>query len=401
MTIDPILEHRLRTLSVRKVKRKLREYLIFFGYLLAFPMSYIVVTAYSKLKNRHYKFATLNFSSIGHALKVDAFARRVQNEKSHNEYIFISAYQKIINPYFYQLIERKFKIIKNPFLGFFLISLIKIPNALNFNALVKDLTIDELKKYSQVSWFIEEDYARGQELLKGLGIAINGWYVCFFARDNAYNENFNYGDERDYNLTYHSVRNSDIATYELAINFILNKGGCVIRMGMIAEKPLNIRHPNLIDYPYSSFKSDFADIYLMCHAKFVVGCPSGIVDVSSINNVPLGAVNSCIPWLGHQRKHVIFVPKLFQYIKSKKYLSLNEHAKIFQSVDNSIVFNGLMRQHGLRLIDNSEDEILLVVQKMYEYFIESEKGFELLLGEDNKIMPEFLALFPDLISDLY
>ena len=137
---------------------------------------------------------------------------------------------------------------------------------------------------------------------------------------------------------------------------------------------------------------------MMCHAKFVVGCPSGIVDISSITDVPLAAVNCCLPWLGHQRKNVIFMPKLFKYTKTKKYISLTQHEKIFNTAINAITFSGLLKKHGLRLVDNSEDEILLAVMKMYEYFVETKVGFTLFLGEDNMIMPEFLMRYPELIS---
>ncbi len=369
-----------------------------------FPFVYLAVLMFSMWTGKIYLFGTVNIASIGGwALQLDAFLRRTQGHPANIRYMFITGYIDPINPYFYELMKRQVSVIEAPILKFFLMPLVRIPNKLQFSNQLKYLKPEEIDHYPAVSWFNAQDHLRGRELLRKLGLeSKESWYVCFFARDNAYNENHNSGDELNYNLTYHSTRNSDIDTYVESMQYVLDRGGYVIRMGMIATKPVGYTHPRLIDYPFCDQKSDFADVYLMCHGKFVIGSGSGVVDLSSIVDMPLGCVNSNLFWLGYERANMIFIPKLIRSTVTGVLLTTTQYHELFSAdagADNIIVHNGIMKMNSLVYVDNSSEDLLLVTEVMYQKFVETEEGCERFCGRQGQIWPGFFERHPQLLVD--
>lgn len=401
--MSPLLAHRLRTLSVRKLVRIAMSLTARGIYASLFPFAYVAVQVYAKLNDKQYRFGIVNLSSIGGSLMLDAFLRRTRDHSKNIRYIFVLRYGPVINPYFYELMKRHVTVIETPLLRFFLTSLVRVPNPLCVTDLLDYIGPTEVGQYPPTNWFNKQDHMRGRTLLEKLGVtAPDAWYVCFFARDNSYNETYNTGDERNYNLTYHSSRNSDIDTYEDAIKFVLEQGGYVIRMGMVVSKPVGFKHPRLIDYPFSEFRSDFADVYLMCHGKFVIGCGSGIVDLSSIVDMPLGCVNNYLFWLGYERENMIFIPKMIQSTVTGKYLSTASYQRLFAKgtgADNIIVHIGIMKKNKLRYVNNSPADILFITTAMHQKFIKTRDGCDRHLGREGQIWPEFFVQRPELLSN--
>lgn len=403
--MNHIFAHRLRTLSVEKLFRLGKRIATHAVHMCLFPVAYCVAWMFAKWTGKTYLFASVNVASIGGwALQLDAFLRRTQAHSKNIRYIFVAGYADPINPYFFELMKRHVTVIEEPLLKFLLMPLVRIPNPLQFFDQLECLTPEEIGKYPKIDWFNAQDHIRGRELLKSLGIeGDDSWYVCFFARDNAYNENYNSNDELNYNLTYHSTRNSDIDTYIDSMRYILDRGGYVIRMGMIAGKAVGYQHPHLIDYPFCHHKSDFADVYLMCHGKFVIGSGSGVVDLSSIVDMPLGCVNGNLFWLGYERENMIYIPKLIKSAVTETLLTISKYHQLFSpsvGADNIIVHNRIMKINHLEYVDNSADDILLVTKAMHQKFVETNEGFKTLCGRSGQIWPEFLKRYPQLLDDI-
>lgn len=395
--MNHILAHRLRTLSVEKVGRFARRILANAVYGLLFPIAYLAVQFYAVLKGKKYRFGSINLSSIGGSLQLDAFLRRTRGRAGNNQFVFVPRFERVINSYFYELMKRHVTVVDGTVLKFFLTSLARIPSDLRFTEEVEYIRPGEAGLYPPFSWFDERDHVRGRALLNNLGIRSKAdWYVCFFARDNAYNELYNSGDERSYNLTYHATRNSDIETYEKAMNFVLDQGGYVIRMGMVAKKRVGFSHSRLIDYPFTEYQSPFADVYLMCHGKFVIGCESGITCLSSILDVPLGSVNNCAFEPGYGRKNMIFIPKLVKSRTSGKTLSISEYERLPSGAENGILNKGIFEDNNLCYVDNSEEDILQVTKVMHHTFVELQNASESPIGSASVIWPDFLRKYPEI-----
>lgn len=365
---------------------------------------YPAVLLYSVVKGKKYYFSRIAATNIGgFAQSVDAFLRRTSNNHENIEYIFLVQGQKVANEYFYGLVKRKLHILENPILKRVLLPMVVTNNPLNVTLSMTYLRADELEKYPRISWFDEYDHLRGKELLNQLGISGDAWYVCFFARDNAFGRTHYSSQEASAVESFHSCRNSDIDTYIKAMQFILDQGGYVIRIGNIVEKPVALKHPRLIDYPFSQYKSDFADIYIPCHCKFIVGNASGIVDLTWIVDKPYGRVNEPIYALKWPRPDLIFIPKFIKDKENGKCLTIDEFNELFD-INRVNDFYALMKQRNLVYVNNSEEDILQVTQAMYRLYVLGEHGSAdrpkvgIMDGKHTGyIWPPFLTSHPELI----
>ncbi len=402
-----VFVQRLCAFGVRK--------LVGFLHLLLFPFMCLAVIVYSAAKGRKYYFAEGETRRIGGwAITIDALLRRTKNDSKYKDYVFI-VHHKIANSFFYELMKRQVTVVENPVLSFLLLSLARIENPLRVADKLDYIRPEEVGQYPPVGWFSEQDHARGRDLLKQLGICgKDTWYVCFFARDNAYYEAHSSGAELDYIKAYHSRRNSDINAQIPAMKFIIDRGGYVIRVGRIASKPVGFSHPRLVDYPFSPYRSDFADIYLPCHGKFLIGDGSGVACMSAIVDMPRGWINSelmnsCFPESSLvPRKNVIYIPKLMRFRDSGKYVTINDYRRLLCSSTAGSIVNYIeaVKRNNIVHEDNSEEDILLVTAAMYNEFVAGNRGagaqggdfFDAGLNHGNEIWPEFLKRHPELLQ---
>jgi len=399
--------HRLFGFGMRKLAG--------FLHLVLFPFAYLGVIAYSAARGKEYYFAEAETRRIGGwTITLDALLRRTQDKPRNVDYVFI-VHRKIANSFFYELMKRQVTVVENRVLGFLLLALARIGNSLKVTDKLDYISPAEVGRYPPIGWFSEQDHARGRDLLTQLGICgKDAWYVCFFARDNAYYETHSSGAELDYVKTYHSRRNSDIDAQIPAMKFIIDRGGYVIRIGRIASKPVGFSHPRLIDYPFSPYRSDFADIYLPCHGKFLIGDASGVACMSAIVDMPRGWINSelmysCFPESTLvPRKNVIFIPKLMRFSDSGKYVTIKDYRSLLCSSTVGSIVNYIeaLKRNNIVHEDNSEEDILLVTTAMYNEFVlsnmesRSERGgfFDAGLNHGNEIWPEFLKRHPELLQ---
>ena len=85
-----------------------------------------------------------------------------------------------------------------------------------------------------------EDKEQSILTLEDLGVPKGGWFGALHIREEA--NSFS--------------RNSDVSSYVLAIQAIIESGGYVIRMGHLGMQVLPFEHPCFIDYANSTFKSE-------------------------------------------------------------------------------------------------------------------------------------------------
>lgn len=369
-----------------------------------FPLGFVALFLWGLATRRRYRIAVLPMANLGGvAWQLDAFIRRQSAEPDNLHYLFIAKSGAVANPYFLDLLKRKLTFIENRWLAWLLRPVGEIANPLNFRQQLRYPTSEEIGRYPCAEWFNAEDHARGRELLDQMGMTEPGaWYVCFFARDNAYAEQTNSGSVLEHYLTYHSCRNSRIEAQVEAMEFVLAQGGYAIRIGSKAKAPVPIRHPRLIDYPFSDFRSDFADIYLVCHAKFVIGDASGIVDVSLIRDVPFGWINEVFYFCSSYRKNAICIPKLIRNEATGKVLTLAEFAALLPKSPKSLLGELVdqMRARGLVYLDSSSDDILAVTKAMYHEFVSqstlSEPHHPYCVTAPESIWPPFIEMHPEL-----
>jgi putative glycosyltransferase (TIGR04372 family) len=211
----------------------------------------------------------------------------------------------------------------------------------------------EVENHPPVLTLSTEDYERGWNCLKSLGVPEGAWFVCLHVRGHGWNDGGS--SSEDY-------RNCDIETYFSAIKTIVEAGGWVVRIGdPISMTPLPPMK-NVIDYVHSDAKSDWMDVFCCAQCRFIVGTSSGMWPISSAFGVPLVMTNLLPTVLTFTFfSQDIFIPKLCWSIKENRYQSFRELLTLPQSLASSqFSYDSL----GLRIEGNTAEDINEVVKEM-------------------------------------
>jgi putative glycosyltransferase (TIGR04372 family) len=180
------------------------------------------------------------------------------------------------------------------------------------------------------------------------GLPANAPYVCLHIRESSY-----YGADREKEGSGQSNRNADIANYLDAINYLTAQGYWVLKMGSKSSPPVP-EMDHVIDYARSDFKSPEMDIYLIRHAKFLLGTTSGLLNVAVSFDMPVAAVNCLTTESQLWHSKVRFTPKL---IVSDEVGVLTWEQLTGPRWRWGLFTVETMRDYGLSAVENTSDEI--------------------------------------------
>lgn len=184
---------------------------------------------------------------------------------------------------------------------------------------------------------------RGESIRKKMGLPDDLWFVCIHVREQGYLGFY----------PHHNHRDSNILNYIPAIEYIINQGGYVVRMGDSTMTPLP-KMKGVIDYANSEYRSGLMDLYFASRCKFFLGCDSGPANYAKLFDRPLCAVNFTDFNLSFYRKNDVKVPK---------HLFSKEHGRIlsFKEVIESDIYIEEMPYNNYIFIENTPEEILNTV----------------------------------------
>ena len=221
---------------------------------------------------------------------------------------------------------------------------------------------------------------RGQrevdQLLANLGIPINGWYVCLHNREAGYSPS----DD-----AVHDYRNASISSFDMAVKFILESGGAVIRMGDSSMQRIPV-NSQIIDYAKSDFRSPENDLILTSNCRFFLGNSSGLLLVAAAQGIPCVGVN--LAPVGAAKfwgPNDISIPKIYRSTSDDRIVSFIE---VFNSKLADLRFTSEFKESGVYLQENSPDEIYEACREMIEQ-IEGKPAS----SQDVDLQDRFLALF--------
>jgi putative glycosyltransferase (TIGR04372 family) len=217
--------------------------------------------------------------------------------------------------------------------------------------------------------FLPEEDAKAKAWLKNLGWQEGERFVCLLVRDSSYldktcpnttplfEDTMHYDPKTGYGWNHLDYRDSDIATYVPAAEWLAEQGVWVIRMGKIMAKPIPSRHHRIIDYAFREDKSDFLDIWLFAHCDLCISTGTGPDEVSDIYRRPILFVNflplhRLTSWSG-----VMHVPKNLIWQETAIPLNCQEYLRC-----NFYYYNRL----GIRILDLTAKEILESVQEQWQ-----------------------------------
>jgi putative glycosyltransferase (TIGR04372 family) len=205
--------------------------------------------------------------------------------------------------------------------------------------------------------FDENDHLRGQNLLREMGLSDDDWFICFQAKDPAYNEFRSGTDSR-------SHRNCYIETYLAAVQHVTALGGYAVRIGFGSSRSLPGNFgPRVVDYT-NNFRSDFGDIYLLGNCRFFLGSSTGTIALPPLFGVPV-AVANCLPYtVDPLTRRSFYTPKLLKERRTGRMLHFKEVFDYLGGKDAFISPPAAFDQPSIynndiiELVDNTEDEIL-------------------------------------------
>jgi len=323
--------------------------------------------------NQDFKLSIIS-SRIGHlSLDADIFLRKVQlnKVKSKNYYFFVTPIA--LNKDLFEMFKRNKDICI--FKSFFICFLIE-----SFGALLKEnnmlyLSTHKGTEYDLFSttvknlFFNKTEKARGESFLKELGISLqkNDWYVCIFSRDPIYLNQAYPGFKPNEDWSYHNYRNFDIDDLIPSIEYIIKKGGYVIRVGNEVEKRVSYTNPKFIDYPFTHLVSGFHDLYLVANAKFILGSRSGITELASVFEVPWACINLTPTFNMPLGKRTLYVPKKIVHKKNRKLVSFKQIIKMKLDHTQAAEHLNILRKNDLNYLSLSKEEILEFTKEFFLY----------------------------------
>lgn len=220
------------------------------------------------------------------------------------------------------------------------------------------LTLAEFGREVQLRWEAEnrpallelsaEHRNAGYQLLHELGMPEGAWFCGLHVREGS--------DQM------RAIRNSNIDTYDLAIEEIVRRGGWVVRMGDSSMRPLRPR-PNVIDYIHSGRQQDWMDVFLWAEGRFFLGTGSGPV-VLPLCFGKGTAIANWAPLASRQwGKDDILLPKQYWLESEQRFLTMEERMSPKYGYHESA---NALKELGVTVIDNSPEEIVDLVVEMFE-----------------------------------
>jgi putative glycosyltransferase (TIGR04372 family) len=218
--------------------------------------------------------------------------------------------------------------------------------------------------------FYPQENARAKDWLRKQGWQEGDQFVCLLVRDSSYMNHFPcqntdppqheegvlYDPKVGYGWHHLDYRDSDIATYVPAAEWLADQGVWVLRMGKVMAKPIPSSHHRIIDYAFHPDRSDFLDIWLFAHCDLCIGTGSGPDCISAMYGRPLlylnfGPLRDLVSW-----SNAMHLFKTLVWQASGIPLNLREQYNCNEYRDRNII----------KIIDLTPEEILAAVHERWQ-----------------------------------
>lgn len=204
----------------------------------------------------------------------------------------------------------------------------------------------------------EKKYA--ENLMKQFGMSRDAKFICLMVRDFVYLRS----EYPENDWSYHDHRDANVMDYKKVALYFAEKGYYVLRMGKYVEKEFDVTHPKIIDYANHPLRCDFMDIYFSANCVFCISTCTGLDCVSQAFRVPIVLTNISPVFSETLMWHpcTLFIPKMLKNKNTNQLLPLSEVAKTIHSATKPVL--RYLDTCNLKMIENSEDELLEVAKEM-------------------------------------
>jgi len=176
-----------------------------------------------------------------------------------------------------------------------------------------------------------------------------------------------------------NLRNSSPSIFLPIVDFLAANDLNCIRMSRNAKFQMCPKSSYFVDYPFTDFKSDFADFALFKDAEFCISTGFGVDHFATFFGKPILLMNASLmaTYLRQERRYIL--PKVFVDKFSKRILSIEEiltHNLHLIEKDNEL------DSRGITLMDNSPQ---IMIRALREFCA---KGYFLSNNENTKSIGE-------------
>tara|TARA_B100000963_G_C22585545_1_gene652914 strand:- start:444 stop:1631 length:1188 start_codon:yes stop_codon:yes gene_type:complete len=227
-----------------------------------------------------------------------------------------------------------------------------------------------IKEYPSPIEFTEVEINRGLKMLKSFGLDKNDKFVCFSSRSG------NYKNEK-----FIAVKNSNIDNQKKGINFLINKGYKALRLGKNHTKKIKWASENIIDITTDNDENDFINLYALSKCEFFISSGGGVAYMGSLmrkHRLLIDYFKFSLLYHEHLDFTPMLIPKKIYSLKNKSFLKYSES---FQSNIFELDIVDQLDKLGLKLVDNTQDEIEMAIYDMYLY---NEKKLDLMREKEKQ-----------------
>ena len=203
--------------------------------------------------------------------------------------------------------------------------------------------------------FLDSENSAAYIWLESKGWTTGEPFICLLVRDSEFLSSHPMtGNGKEWafdNWSYHNYRDSAIETYIEAVQWLVDQGVWVIRMGRIAKRELNFSHPKFVDYAFIDDQNDLIDIWLFANATATISTGTGPDMIANIYNRPVLYINFLPLGSLHSWSNSTTVPKHLIDQSSFECAALETY--IWSNFGRTSDYS----EHGLVVTDLSSDEI--------------------------------------------
>ena len=342
--------------------------------LIGFPIALIIVAASPFIAIRLVKLFSYRIGHYAHnteLLLCALDAKRYDKHKNYKTLFYISNYGPISNTQLHIMWKRVITILPFALLWNQVDDFLKIMLGETYRDDPIKLIFEtssgghdqwrflEKNKECRLSFTVAEKN-RGLSLLHKLGIEANTPFVCLLMRDSGYLKTH----MPDVDWSYHNYRDVDVNNYKKVAILLAEKGYHVIRMGKFVKEKFYADHPNIVDYSDSEFQSDFMDIYLTAHCKFMISTSCGLDSVAQIFRKPVLITDFPLSELKTWYYWTMFIFKKVFDANNNRYLTLSEIYQQRELFNNKTLMIKTWNENNWHFIDNSPEEIVEATEEM-------------------------------------
>tara|TARA_Y100001958_G_C21247363_1_gene578552 strand:+ start:6078 stop:7166 length:1089 start_codon:yes stop_codon:yes gene_type:complete len=239
---------------------------------------------------------------------------------------------------------------------------------------------DRLKYGGKYKYFDEEGFAKKLKPIKINSDINNSFlsfldknnikepYVAVFSRDNTFVDKV-YGSS----VKQGNTRNSSFENLVPSLNYLIEKGYSIVRMGIAVKKREAIDNQMYFDYGACNSYNPWYDLLFVRDARFLITSNSGFSCIQTLFNTPTLVLNWMPLGFKPPYRNSLFIPKNVKYQSSQiKPIDLDESCFLAEEIDN-------FDKHDYELEENSSEEIYDAVKDMLNWEHVNASSYESLL----------------------